>query len=177
ELFTSRVPCSINIYMQGTIYITGVIGEDTNLLDVIRQVKAQKNATSLLVKIDSVGGYVEEGEAIYSYLKNLSIPVTTYATQAYSIASVIFMAGETRIVPEASESPLMIHLPWMTVEGSHDEISYHLSDLKNVENRLISFYAEALEIDKNTIQSLRSEEHTSELQSRENLVCRLLLDK
>src|SRR5690606_39861483 len=28
-----------------------------------------------------------------------------------------------------------------------------------------------------TINSLRSEEHTSELQSRENLVCRLLLEK
>src|SRR5690606_41784778 len=28
-----------------------------------------------------------------------------------------------------------------------------------------------------TVASLRSEEHTSELQSRENLVCRLLLEK
>src|SRR5690606_41877806 len=28
-----------------------------------------------------------------------------------------------------------------------------------------------------TVQALRSEEHTSELQSRENLVCRLLLEK
>ena len=33
--------------------------------------------------------------------------------------------------------------------------------------------ATAVEIDKN----LRSEEHTSELQSRRNLVCRLLLEK
>src|SRR5690606_41317274 len=29
----------------------------------------------------------------------------------------------------------------------------------------------------NTQESMRSEEHTSELQSRENLVCRLLLEK
>src|SRR5690606_41526996 len=28
-----------------------------------------------------------------------------------------------------------------------------------------------------TVRAVRSEEHTSELQSRENLVCRLLLDK
>src|SRR5690606_41700769 len=33
----------------------------------------------------------------------------------------------------------------------------------------------ALSVDDNDLQ--RSEEHTSELQSRENLVCRLLLDK
>src|SRR5690606_40834148 len=31
--------------------------------------------------------------------------------------------------------------------------------------------------DKRKLQHLRSEEHTSELQSRENLVCRLLLEK
>src|SRR5690606_41138555 len=30
---------------------------------------------------------------------------------------------------------------------------------------------------QNRLKSLRSEEHTSELQSRENLVCRLLLEK
>src|SRR5690606_39727606 len=29
----------------------------------------------------------------------------------------------------------------------------------------------------NTVEAARSEEHTSELQSRENLVCRLLLEK
>src|SRR5690606_42091795 len=30
---------------------------------------------------------------------------------------------------------------------------------------------------RDTLEGLRSEEHTSELQSRENLVCRLLLEK
>src|SRR5690606_39570266 len=33
------------------------------------------------------------------------------------------------------------------------------------------------ERNEETIQPVRSEEHTSELQSRENLVCRLLLEK
>src|SRR5690606_5439102 len=36
---------------------------------------------------------------------------------------------------------------------------------------------EAIAIANDTIYGLRSEEHTSELQSRENLVCRLLLEK
>src|SRR5690606_40807629 len=35
----------------------------------------------------------------------------------------------------------------------------------------------AQELAKQQTQELRSEEHTSELQSRENLVCRLLLEK
>src|SRR5690606_41571647 len=40
-------------------------------------------------------------------------------------------------------------------------------------------YNDTLHLDKeiNFIAGLRSEEHTSELQSRENLVCRLLLEK
>src|SRR5690606_41617361 len=39
------------------------------------------------------------------------------------------------------------------------------------------FAPDATSIARNHSHSPRSEEHTSELQSRENLVCRLLLDK
>src|SRR5690606_40122284 len=38
-------------------------------------------------------------------------------------------------------------------------------------------FSSAREMMCNAIRSFRSEEHTSELQSRENLVCRLLLEK
>jgi ATP-dependent protease ClpP protease subunit len=44
---------------------------DVTLLDVIKQVKQQSAAESFLVKIDSVGGYVDCGNDIYNYLKNL----------------------------------------------------------------------------------------------------------
>src|SRR5690606_41390710 len=37
-------------------------------------------------------------------------------------------------------------------------------------------YRPSVRIDKDEFLTLRSEEHTSELQSRENLVCRLLLE-
>src|SRR3712207_7617012 len=44
-----------------------------------------------------------------------------------------------------------------------------------------SVLAQALEVDRRTVEAmcdlLRSEEHTSELQSRQYLVCRLLLEK
>jgi ATP-dependent protease ClpP protease subunit len=38
----------------------------------------QQSAAESLVKIDSVGGYVDCGNDIYNYLKNLDVPVTTY---------------------------------------------------------------------------------------------------
>src|SRR5690606_42099233 len=44
-----------------------------------------------------------------------------------------------------------------------------------VQIQVESFNAEDHQVD--TAQAPRSEEHTSELQSRENLVCRLLLEK
>lgn len=144
--------------MIGYIYISGEIGGDTNLIDVIRQVKAQPNAIDFIVKIDSQGGYVNVGYDIYNYLKNLPQNVTTVAHRAYSIASVIFMAGSTRIVPENAENVLMIHLPWMEVAGNHETITAHLSGLKNEEDKLIKFYSEALQIDQETIQSLLSKE-------------------
>ncbi|PZR11188.1 MAG: hypothetical protein DI539_20850 [Flavobacterium psychrophilum] len=146
----------------GTIYIEGVIGEDTTLIDVVRQVKAQKNATEYLVKIDSVGGYVDAGFAIYDYLKNLGVPVNTYSTKAYSIASVIFMAGQRRIIPQGTPNAFMIHLPAISgshgLQGTHDQITADLSELKAVEDNLVKFYSEALKLPKNTVLSLLKDE-------------------
>jgi len=144
--------------MIGTIYINGIVGQDTTLLDVIRQVKASKGATEYLVKIDSVGGIVEAGQAIYNYLKGLEAPVTTYTTKAFSIASYIFLSGDKRIIPQGTPNALMIHLPWTEVKGTSDTLASHAKYLKDVENELVKFYATSLEIDESAIQSLLSKE-------------------
>lgn len=146
--------------MVGKIYINGEIGVDTTLLDVIRQVKNQPLATSFLVKLHSQGGYAEDGFDIYDYLKNLDQekPVTTSTTMAYSIASVIFMAGSTRLVPNNANEVYMIHLPWMEAVGDTIQLTDYLNGLKDCENRLINFYTEALAIDKGTIHSLLKNE-------------------
>src|SRR5690606_41219371 len=47
----------------------------------------------------------------------------------------------------------------------------HFRELENSDQETETFYSQFI----NHIISFRSEEHTSELQSRENLVCRLLL--
>lgn len=156
--------------MVGTIYISGEIGVDTTLLDVIKQVKNQSAAESFLVKIDSVGGAVDTGMDIYYYLKNLSVPVTTYTIQSYSIASVIFMAGSTRIIPEGAEKALMIHLPFIMGEIKADQslLSEYQKELKNTEDNLVKFYSEALEIDTTTIHSLlKSETYLNATQAKD----------
>src|SRR5690606_42060929 len=57
---------------------------------------------------------------------------------------------------------------------------YHKSETFNYLHRPVSQYSRCNGLHKNkqlTRKTMRSEEHTSELQSRENLVCRLLLEK
>lgn len=146
--------------MIGKIFITDVIGQDTTLVDVVRQVKSQKEATEFLVVIDSIGGYVDEGFAIFDFLKNLKVPVHTYAKQAYSIASVIFMAGEKRIVDENGADILMIHLPWaeIFIKGTYDELLDSAEDLRKAEEDLIKFYSANLDIDQDTIKNLLTNE-------------------
>src|SRR5690606_41510905 len=67
---------------------------------------------------------------------------------------------------------------WIT---SKDEYLTRLRNSPDFEGRdnLINFLEQELPEDGDVIQYRmdRSEEHTSELQSRENLVCRLLLEK
>src|SRR5207244_5360133 len=47
----------------------------------------------------------------------------------------------------------------------------------DVEQRMVYTHERALTTTVNNIQHIRSEEHTSELQSPDHLVCRLLLEK
>src|SRR5690606_26195099 len=64
----------------------------------------------------------------------------------------------------------------LNIEGYFDEVLYDYLTQKGTENSLALNYAQrSISLDKDF--SRRSEEHTSELQSREKLVCRLLLEK
>src|SRR5256884_3131842 len=60
--------------------------------------------------------------------------------------------------------------PGLREETPQTVTSLKLDDVKN-------YYAKTLRPDLTTIVVIRSEEHTSELQSRLHLVCRLLLEK
>src|SRR5690606_24524556 len=70
--------------------------------------------------------------------------------------------GTGLLIPKTEDGRVLFLLPWLghTVVGTTDNPALVQADPK----------PEAEDIE-------RSEEHTSELQSRENLVCRLLLEK
>lgn len=142
---------------KATIYINGVIGQDTILLDCIRQFKSYDNPQAVEVYIDSVGGCVDSGLSIFNYLRNLQIPVTTIAKQAYSIAASIYMAGDIRIV-EAGEAKIMVHFPWASVDGGANHLESVAKELRAIEKDFITFYSTYTNIDQESIKTLLQSE-------------------
>lgn len=139
--------------MIAKIFISGTVGIDATPASVISQLNSYKNPTSIEVHINSNGGFVKEGMDIYEYLKAQTIPVTTIAERAWSIASVIYMAGDTRMV-EPGEGRIMIHLPWGAAEGDARELRKAAEYLEQLEEMFTNFYTEHLSIDSNTIKNL-----------------------
>tara|TARA_R110000822_G_scaffold11176_3_gene41282 strand:- start:6117 stop:7256 length:1140 start_codon:yes stop_codon:yes gene_type:complete len=142
--------------MIAKILIEGEIGEDTTLLDVMSQYRNIANPESVEVYINSIGGSVEVGNAIYDYLRALPVPVKTIAHKAYSIAASIFMAGSERVVAQGADV-LMIHFPFvMGFTGRSEDLQEMSKKLKTLENDFVSFYKSHLDIDENTIRNLLS---------------------
>lgn len=105
---------------------------------------ANQNALGYEVTIKSGGGYVDEGFEIYDMLRNTGKPITTIAHQADSIASVIFLAGDTRKVMKSAKP--LIHFPFIenlfveyatadVIEGIHKGV-------KEVQNQILKVYKE-----------------------------------
>lgn len=146
-------------YMKATIYISGKIGKDTTLVDVIRQFKSFDEPDSVDAVIHSIGGSVEEGENIYNYLKTLdaAIPVTTITDKAYSIAAKIFAAGSERIIEDIDKA-LMIHFAWAKVEGNAEKLELVAEALREMEDGFAKFYSGFLGVDEDTVRSLLDNE-------------------
>lgn len=140
------------------IFINGIIGKDTTLLDVIRQFKSFDKPTEVEVQINSVGGSVTEGQSIYTYLRGLKLPITTIAEKAYSIAATTFMAGDTRVVLEGPNR-IMVHLPLVqNLTANSEVLTLVLGELSNLETEFSAFYSEILDIDLDTISNLLKNE-------------------
>lgn len=143
--------------MKAIINIQGIVGEDATLLGVIRQFKGFKSPTEVEVIINSHGGSVDEGMAIYSYLRKLNLPITTKANRAYSIAASIFMAGDVRLLEEGANR-FMIHMPLVEMRGGSKMIEKVQPMLQEIENEFTAFYAGFMNIDEDSVRRLLDNE-------------------
>lgn len=141
------------------VNITGIIGEDVTLLDVVAMVKSEPADHAVEVHIDSPGGYVDEGLKIYNYLKGLSHGCNTSCSgECASMGSVIFMAG----VERRAGCEIMIHNPFVgemfLVNATADEIQAEADRLRELQDALAEIYIKTAKLDRNAIQPLMDDE-------------------
>lgn len=143
-----------------TVYAFGEVGWELRLQDVVSQTNAAKEGDTVNVLINSPGGFVDEGYAIYDYLKALQAKDVTVNTEIYgmcaSIATVIALAGQKRSMAENAQ--FMIHNPWGGPVGDADEISKYADELKKIESKLAQFYADKTGGELEEISSMMKEE-------------------
>ena len=123
------------------------------------QIEAQKGFDEILVHIHSDGGDVNEGFAIYDYLKSLGKPVTTQIEgNCFSIATVIALAGDKRTM--TSNAEFFIHNPWGWAGGDKEDIQKYADQLEETENKIAEFYASKTNLSSQEALSLMKEEST-----------------
>jgi ATP-dependent protease ClpP protease subunit/archaellum component FlaC len=147
-----------------TFYIHGNIGQPDPLLagfkdlapkisakDVNEFLQANLDAEALTIAITSDGGSVAEGLAIYDAIKAHPANITTVTNRANSIASVIFLAGNERLVTEGVQ--FMVHNAWLEPAALGDmplnvhSIAELHAEIKAVDDTLLDIYAKYTDAD------------------------------
>lgn len=122
------------------IFLNGEVGFEVTLETVINQIKETDENEPLNVHINSGGGGVFEGLAIYNHLKGLDREINTFANGIVaSIASIIFLAGKNRTIH--STDNFLIHLPMGGAFGNAEDLEKQAETLRDIENTLSKIYA------------------------------------
>ena len=109
------------------------------------------------VYINSYGGDVAEGLAIYNQLKRHKATVKTVCDGfACSAASVVFMAGDERVMSIASM--LMIHNAWSSCSGNANELRKQADDLEKITQASINAYMQEVNITEDKLKELLDNE-------------------
>lgn len=121
------------------IAIRGVIGEDVTSRDVIEQLDKLRDADRVILRINSDGGVVTEGMAIYAALRSHPAKFTAIVEGiAASIASVILCACDERRV--AKGSFVMIHESSAGVNGCAGELEDMAATLRKINDQILDIY-------------------------------------
>lgn len=144
------------LYIYGDI--TSWPWEDSDVSSYIlsKQLSELNKDDSITVYINSYGGEVAEGLAIYNMLKRFNSVTTVVDGFAASIASVIFMAGSKRIMNPASL--LLIHNAWSHVSGNASDMRKEANDLDTITASSITAYMERVNIGEDKLHELMDAE-------------------
>lgn len=149
--------------MNREIYINGRVTEETyiNFSKQLAEAVRSSDSSNVYVYINSIGGSVRYGEKIYNLLldiKQTGMHVTTVAEKAQSIASIIMLAGDVRIVIDELQHPILMHFPYTQVEGGSKKMRMTAMQLEAIDRRFIETYAGVLSINEKEIEVLLTQD-------------------
>lgn len=92
-----------DIYIFGDITSFPCVESDASAFRLARQLEKSKNLAEINVHVDSYGGEVSEGFAIYNAIRNKNAHVKTYADGFVASAAIYpFLAGDERVANNVS---------------------------------------------------------------------------
>lgn len=92
-----------DIYIFGDITSFPCVESDTSAFRLARQLEQSKNLAEINIHVDSYGGEVSEGFAIYNAIRNKNAHVKTYADGFVASAAIYpFLAGDERVANNVS---------------------------------------------------------------------------
>lgn len=143
--------------MNGMIHISGIIGLEYSLENLIVDVEKNKDSEQLTFLIDSVGGFVKEGFAMASYIANLKKPTVGLGKMVYSIANMLYFSTDKREYYEGGE--FMLHNSWVDgVSGNKAELSEHIEEMARIDQRMMDVVMNATGISPEALSALMSKD-------------------
>ena len=150
SLYTGDEGSELHIYGDITSY--EYLESDVSSNSIAKELAGLDASKPLTVYINSYGGEVAEGLAIYNQLKRFGQCKTVVDGFAASIASVIFMAGTERIM--SPSSLLFIHNAWTMAAGNADELRKTADDLEKITSASIGAYMEHVNISEDRLKEM-----------------------
>ena len=143
---------ALDVYIYDEIGMWGTSAEDF-VKDVGGELEKDQE---LRVHLNSPGGSVFDGLAIYNFLTTRNKVTTIVDGVAASMASVIFMAGSNRIMPE--NALLMIHNPWAARIGDAEELRKAAEALDTMKDSIVGIYAKVTGKDTDEVKVMLDDE-------------------
>ena len=149
-LYTEESGSELHIY--GDITSWPWLESDVSSFNLSKELAELDSTKPLTVYINSYGGEVAEGIAIYNQLKRFEQCKTVVDGYAASIASVIFMAGKERVM--SPSSLLFIHNAWMRTAGNSVQLRKDADDLEKITAASMQAYLEHVNIGEDKLKEM-----------------------
>lgn len=158
------IPLADKLLDDNKIFIIETICRETcdEVIKKLLYLNSKSDVEKIEIYIDSDGGSVQAGLVLFDVIKMLNKPVRTIAFSAASMAAILFLAGDERLM--MNNSRVMIHDPCFG--GNYDiagkkphEIKAELDELNKCRTKLLNIIAESTGQSIKTIGKLTKDDN------------------